>query len=42
MTQDGTSCDKPKFGHFAIALNKMLGTSSDEELFAEILTDEPD
>jgi len=38
----GTTCDKAKFGHFAIVLNKMLGASSDEQLFAEIMTDEPD
>merc|ERR1719295_1489927 len=40
----GTTCDpkKPTFGHFAIVLNKMLGASSDEQLFAEIMTDEPD
>jgi len=38
----GTTCKDPKFGHFAIVLNKMLGSASDESLFAEIMTDEPD
>ena len=35
-------CDKPNYGHFVVTINKMMGDASDEELFKELMTPEPD
>jgi len=38
----GTNCKTPQFGHFAIVINKMMGSKTDEQLYLEIMTEEPD
>jgi len=38
----GTTCKTPQFGHFAIVINKMMGNKTDQQLYQEIMTEEPD
>ena len=37
-----TFCSHPDYGHFVVVINKMMGTSTDEQLEKELLQDEPD
>ena len=38
----GTTCKEPKYGQFVIVINKMMGDETDEQLYSELMTDEPD
>ena len=35
-------CEKPNYGHFVVTINKMMGDTSDEDLYRELMTPEPD
>ena len=37
-----TICSSPRYGHFVIIINKMMGDLSDEELYSELMNYEPD
>lgn len=41
-TGAGESCSSPMYGHFIVVINKMMGSSTDEQLTTELLTNEPD
>ena len=36
-----TFCEQPIYGHFVIVINKMMGSSLDEELQLELMAPEP-
>merc|ERR1712142_888982 len=38
----GTNCQTPQFGHFVIVINKMMGAKTDQQLYQELMTVEPD
>ena len=35
-------CNSPNYGHFVVVINKMMGDASDEQLYMELMTPEPD
>ena len=35
-------CESPNYGHFVVVINKMMGDASDEQLYLELMTPEPD
>ena len=35
-------CDSPNYGHFVVVINKMMGDATDDQLFVELMTPEPD
>ena len=35
-------CSSPKYGHFIVVINKMMGNATDDELCEELMMIEPD
>ena len=35
-------CNSPNYGHFVVVINKMMGDASDDQLYTELMTPEPD
>ena len=41
-SREETICTSPNYGHFVVVINKMMGTTSDQQLYNELKTFEPD